>query len=101
MDSREEERKKKMAEYNAALEAKRADLRLMMAEVTKTEAGKKLLRYLHDICGFAEADRVIGADGRIDTMATIINSERRNVYVNVRSLVPVAVLREIEHTEEK
>jgi hypothetical protein len=81
----EEQRKAKVAEISKMVEA-----------VALTEPGKGLLRLLHDICGYAAADRVVRSDGQIDLMATALNSERRNVYLQVRSFVPAEVLREVE-----
>ena len=76
--------------------AKVAEIAKMVDAVTATAPGKEFVKLLHDICGFAAADRVVGADGRVDLMATALNSERRNVYLQVRSFVPKDILREIE-----
>ena len=81
----EEQRKSKVQELAKMVEA-----------VAMTEPGKGFIRLLHDICGHSAADRVIRADGQVDLMATALNSERRNVYLQIRSFVPAEVLRDIE-----
>lgn len=89
----EEQRKAKVAEIGEMVEA-----------VAVTEPGKGFIRLLHDLCGYNTADRVLKGDGSINLEATALNSERRNVYLQIRSFVPPEVLRDIEIplvTEEK
>lgn len=99
----EEDKKKKEAEiaaYKAAVAAEKERRKSIVAEVAKTPAGAKLLRLLHDICGFNQADRVMDSTGKTDLVATALNSERRNVYLNIRGLIPSDALKNIEGTEE-
>jgi hypothetical protein len=77
------------------------EIRKAVATVAETEAGKVLLRYLHDICGFDQADRFRRADGAVDPIGTTINVERRGVYVEIRKFVPIEVLKQTEYPEIK
>ena len=89
-----EENKKK---YQEAVVAEFAAKAKMVEAVALTEPGKALLRYLHDICGFSASDRVISpGTGEVNLVATALNSERRNVYLQIRALVPAEILRDIE-----
>ena len=88
----EEQRKEAVGQRKAKL----TEVSKMVEAVALTEPGKGLFRLIHDICGYAAADRVVRSDGQIDLMATALNSERRNVYLQIRSFVPAEVLRDIE-----
>ena len=81
----EEQRKAKVQELSKTVEA-----------VAVTEPGKGFIRLIHDLCGYNTADRVLKSDGSINLEATALNSERRNVYLQIRSFVPAEVLRDIE-----
>lgn len=94
-----EEQKKKQAEYLAKVAAERDELKRVVESVLSTDNGKRLFRYIAKVCGFHVADRVICADGRVDLVATALNSERRNVYLNLRALASADALRIVEHTE--
>jgi len=103
-----EEQKKDIAEkkaaYLAAIQTQLKKEASIAESVAMTEPGMKFLRMLHDKCGFAKADRVIRADGQIDPVATALNAERRNVYLEIRVLLSAEMRREIENpivTEEK
>lgn len=71
--------------------------------VSGTVPGKVLLRYLNYICGFDKSSLVIHPQtGEINAVATAYNESRRSVYLQLRSMIPIAVLKEIEYpTEEK
>ena len=81
----EEQRKAKLAELSKMVEA-----------VAVTEPGKGFIRFIHDLCGYSAADRVLKGDGSVNLEATALNSERRNVYLQIRSFVPPEILRDIE-----
>lgn len=76
--------------------AKVQELAKMVEAVALTEPGKGFIRFVHDLCGYNTADRVLKSDGSINLEATALNSERRNVYLQIRSFVPAEVLRDIE-----
>lgn len=88
-----EEQKRK---YQEAVAAERAALAKTVEAVAVTEPGKALFRFLHRICGYSASDRVLSPDGGVDLVATALNSERRNVYLQIRAFVPAEVLRDIE-----
>ena len=96
-----EEQKKKQEEYLVKVAAERQLLKRTVESVLSTESGKELFKYIHKICGFDKADRVVCSDGQVDLVSTALNSERRNVYLNLRALAPAAALRVIENPEEK
>ena len=105
-DQRKEHEAKKK-QYEEAVMAVIKDRRATMEAVALTEPGKKLFRYLHDVCGFEKSDRVMKPDGSINAEAMLMNAERREVYLRIRQYLPPEVLREIElplapaKTEEK
>ena len=89
-----EEKKRK---YQEAVTAEFVAKAKMVEAVAMTEPGKALLRYLHDICGYSASDRVlVPTTGEVNLVATALNSERRNVYLQIRALVPAEILRDIE-----
>lgn len=96
----EEQRKEhedKKRKYQEAVAAEFTAKAKMVEAVAVTEPGKALLRYLHDICGYSASDRVlVPTTGEVNLVATALNSERRNVYLQIRALVPAEILREIE-----
>ena len=86
----------KKAEYAKRVEAELSRRRTIVANVAATDSGKQLIGMLRLLCGFDRADRVVDADGKLDPVGTSINVERRNVYIQIRNLVPVEILRDIE-----
>ena len=86
----------KKAEYQKKVDAELARRRAIVANVAATDSGKKFIGMLRNICGFDVADRVIDSDGKLDPVATSINTERRGIYIHVRNLVPKEILRDIE-----
>jgi nitrogen fixation/metabolism regulation signal transduction histidine kinase len=93
--------------YMEAVAAEHDKMKKAVEAVSATEAGKEFLRFLHRICGYAEVNLVVNRQtGEVDTVATTYNECRRGVYIQVRNLVPVEVLKQIEfpstnETEEK
>ena len=98
LEQREAYRKKQEAQQ-AAREAELKRRGKMVAAVAETDAGKEFLRFLHDLCGFAFADRVIRVDGQTDLTATALNSERRNIYLEIRGYMSLDLRKEIENRE--
>ena len=72
-------------------------LKETVTEVTSTQAGKLLFKYLHSYCGFVTADTSVGSTGEINPLATVYHSALRNVYVSLRKNIPKEFLLEIEH----
>ena len=91
-----EEQRKQREEYMKKVEAELGRRRAIVANVAMTDSGKKFIGMLRTLCGFDQADRVVDADGKLDPVGTSINVERRNVYIQIRNLVPVEILRDIE-----
>lgn len=86
----------KKAEYAKMVQAELNRRRTIVANVAATDSGKKFIGMLRILCGFDQADRVVDANGKLDPVGTSINVERRNVYLQIRNLVPVEILRDIE-----
>jgi hypothetical protein len=93
-----EEKEKAKREYMAAVEAERAKLKKAVEAVVATDNGKDLIKFLHRICGYDQDNLVLNRQtGEVDTVATTIHEGRRGVYLRVRALVPIEVLRQIEY----
>jgi len=93
-----EEKKK----YVESVTADREKMEKAVEAVAATDSGKELLKFLHRICGYDQVNLVVNRQtGEVDTVATTFNECRRGVYIQIRNLVPVEVLKEIEFTEEK
>lgn len=94
-----EEDKKKAVEK---LKAEHERLKDAIEAVSDTVPGKVLLRYLNYICGFDKSSLVVHPQtGEINAVATAYNESRRSVYLQLRSMVPVAVLKEVEYPAEE
>lgn len=96
-----EEQRRERAQYDAAITAELEKRRRIVNEAGATPAGKELLRMVKDLCGFEKADRVVRADGQLDLTAMAVNSERRNVYLNLRGLMTPDVRLSVEHGSEE
>lgn len=92
----------KRKEYEKIIAVELEKRQRIVNEAGATPSGKELLRMLKDLCGFEKADRVVRADGQLDLTAMAVNSERRNVYLNLRGLMNPEVRIAVEHgsTEE-
>jgi hypothetical protein len=65
-----------------------------------TEDGKTFINYLKCICGFDVSDVVMdGLD--ISIQATLNNSYRRSVYVDIRRLIQPELLKDIEFRKDE
>lgn len=86
--------------YQAAILAERQVNRDHIATLMATESGRWIFRHLRKICGFDKADRVMCADGSVDVVATALNSERRNIYLEIRKYALPDHLRLVEHDDD-
>jgi hypothetical protein len=62
-----------------------------------TPDGKRALKFLHDICGFAETSTVIAPTGEVNANSVIHNAAQRGVYLTVRRHIRKDILQEVEH----
>lgn len=92
-------------EKQRALAARRyKQLRTDMALTFGTPEGKRVLKWLLTQCGYQESG--IGGNPGIGLNAlegTLYNNARRNVYIELRKLIPHSTLKEVEYdnlTEE-
>jgi len=93
----EDRNKKKKAQAEAR--AKRdKDIRNVITVACAKSEGIQLMRYLMEICGYQKIDTVMNpATGEINPIASMYNQARRNVYVELRRLIPKRILTKIEH----
>lgn len=77
------------------------EIKKVVENVLMTDSGKKLFRHLHNICGYSLSSIVVNSkDGEISPNGTTFNESRRAVYINLRELAPVELLREVEYSEK-
>ena len=76
---------------------KEEQIRRAVAAVSETEAGQMLFRALAWKCGCVAADLAVNrATGLVDPVATMLNVERRRLYLELRQYIPAEVLQKIE-----
>lgn len=84
-------------EQQEAIVKKLRDLRIDMAVTFGSPEGKRVLRWLLNQCGFFEngigGNPAIGLDA---VHGTIYNNARRNVYAELRKMIPHSILKEVE-----
>ena len=70
----------------------------VFAEVCAKDTGIIIIRHLMDLCGYQKVS-VVGnpATGDIQDRGTLYNEARRNLYLEIRRLIPLRYLRQIEH----
>lgn len=73
------------------------DMRQSIARVSNTEDGQVLLRWLYAQTGYNQASIVTKTDTEISTLGTIYNEARRNIWVELKALLPVAAQMKIEY----
>jgi len=75
----------------------RKELREDFAAVGATVEGRNVLRYIMDECGYQRVS-IVGntANGDIHDRGTLYNEARRNLYLDIRKLIPVRQLKQIE-----
>lgn len=73
------------------------DLKEDFATVSKTEEGRRVLRYIMNECGY-QSISIVGnpGTGDIHDRGTLYNEARRNLYLDLRKYIPVAHLKLIE-----
>ena len=87
--------------YEAVVAAEMEKRQRVVNEAGATPAGRELFRMLKGLCGFYAADRVMDKDGKVDLVATALNSERRTIYLNLRGLMSPEVRLAVEHGNEE
>lgn len=88
--------------YLEKVQAEKDKMKKVVEAVLLTDSGKELFRFLHNICGYPLSSLVVNSkDGEISPNGTTFNESRRAVYIQLRNLAPIELLREIEYTEEK
>lgn len=87
----------------AALERARAEDRKLAASIDKLltlEEGKTLFKYLHTICGWAQADVPVDKLGRVNTDELQHNATRRAIYAKLRAKATRSLLTPVEEEAE-
>lgn len=68
-----------------------------LGRVSRTKDGKDVIRYIMHRCGFKTPSVVANpTTGEIYTDSTVYNEARRNLYLELRSLIPKEELNLIE-----
>lgn len=78
------------------------ELRMAFATCFGSEDGKKVLRWIKDQAGFHKSQ--VGGNPGIGMNVmegTLYNSARESIYIEIRSLVPAHILREVEYQLEE
>lgn len=76
---------------------KEEQIKKAVLSVAETEAGVLLFRALAWKCGFTSADIAVNrATGLVDPIATMLNVERRRLYLELRQYLPFEILQKIE-----
>lgn len=92
-------RRKRHEELVAAARKEMSDA---FEAVAGTESGKKVLRYLHNVCGFDKIGLVMKANtGEVDPIATTYNECRRMVYIQMRAFLSTETLKQIEYPNKE
>ncbi len=84
------------------MKEERQQLRMALDEVLRTDGGKVLFKYLFNLCGYNKflvaVDRV---SGEVQSGASTYNDARRDTYVTLRRLAPLALLVPVEMAAEE
>jgi len=90
------------AAYLAKIAAQKSEMKRVVADVLATESGKRMFLFLHNVCGWNTSSLVLNqTTGEVDPVGTTFNEARRTVYLRLRELAPVAVLKEVEYNEKE
>ena len=93
-----EERAKKKKVQDDARAKRDKELRNAFIIVCTKAEGILVMRHLMQTCGYEKSDTTMDpATGEINPLASIYNQSRRNVYVELRRLIPVKFRTKIEH----
>jgi len=88
------------AEREEKRQARVKKLRENFSIAYATPEGKRTLRHIMNLCGYQAS--IVGANPELGMdieQGTLYNAARRNVYIEIRALVPSSILKEIEFTE--
>ena len=91
------ERAKKIEEQKLKLAKRTSQLKDIFSEVCATAEGILAFRYVMEICGYQQVS-ITGdpATGDIQDRGTLYNEARRNVYLELRKIIPNQFLKKIE-----
>lgn len=93
---KKEEVKANQESDQAAARAYMESLRVAAAECFSTPGGQKILKWMYQ----KYASQISVAQG-CDLNHLLFNEARRGVYLDIRALAPIAVLKEIEYDGRK
>lgn len=97
-DKQEREFKKQQAEAVKARNAESERIKAAIANVAKTEDGKTVFRLLMDSCGANTHSCIHNANtGEVPKDLMLINNSKRDLWIDIRTMIPVADLVAIEH----
>lgn len=71
-------------------------LKADFAKVAATESGQRVLRWLAHFLGFKQSSLTMSENGELLIQAIVHNEARRNVWLDIRKLIPIKALNEIE-----
>lgn len=95
----EEKGKTQVRKWEPTKESK--ELARAIDEVLRTDAGRTLFVFLHDICGYNKSEFTLNPVTReINPLASLYNAAQRGVYVRLRNLASYDLLKVAEELAE-
>lgn len=95
---KKEENQKKIEENVKKVKLLKRDF----AIATSTPEGIIFSRYIMELCGFFKSDIIMNSNTReINEKSTLYNCMRSNLWLEIRSLIPVKTLKKIEYEKTK
>jgi len=69
--------------------------------IAKTKDGETVFRHIMGLCGYNLSDVVLTSTNDVNIQATLNNTYRRTVYLDLRALIEPEYLKKIEFEEEE
>jgi hypothetical protein len=85
-----------------AYQAKERQLKEDLAVTFGTPAGRRTLAYIRDICGFSKS--CVGGNPQLGMDikdGTLYNAARQSIYLELRQLIPVRILKPVEFNDKE
>lgn len=96
---RSERETKEKAETRAKQTEEADRFKRDLAMTFRSPHGLRVLKWLHDECGFGQPILGANALGDIDKERTVYGAMRLNLYIKLRKLLPFNILKEVEYHE--
>jgi len=87
------ERKKKALELS---QAEQQALHISVDKLLTLEEGRRFFAWLHNVCGWQQADVPLDALGRVEEGTLLYNATRRSIYAKARNLASPKLLAPVE-----